>query len=147
VKGGVDVESPADFQVPINLDLGNDSGEYPEFDLYRNVSDPEGKLRMGLYINNAYIDTEPVFDVESWYFVVVCYDGSALTLEVDRTAVGTDLTAPNIVTAGNDIVFETSDHGEVAPTGSMDACGIYLEVLSEAYKDQLFNSGSGWSPY
>jgi hypothetical protein len=143
----LDESSPEAFQVPLDMDLGNDSGEYPEVSVYRNGGDPSGKLRVGAYVNNAVIDSAADYDPGEWHLAVLTWDGETLTLKVDDAVAGTDTTAPGIVDAANTVIFETSDNEPVAPSCTIDGVGVYLEAISDEYATALWNAGAGWSPY
>lgn len=99
--------------------------------------------------SSQYVETGNTLTPDVWHFITCGHDGTQLYIEVDGSLVDSDVGAN---TASGD-PGGSFNFGGIYPDNKMtieiDELGLWLDTnsLTPAQRAQLYNSGSGWSPY
>jgi hypothetical protein len=105
-----------------------------------------------LATNTRFVTTPTNLALDTWHFAALYYDGNALVLEIDDSEIDRDPNSGSgssgITLAGNLISMSGLFPGSVIEV-SIDEVGWWegSNALSASQRSQLYNSGSGFSPY
>lgn len=128
------------------------------FDLNGGTGQVTGNCGFAAGQTNAYIylaagsqsvATGNTLTPDVWHFVAFGHDGTQLYIEIDNSSVDTDVGANSASATPSGSVSWGGVYPNNKMTVTLDEYGIWVgaNALTSAHRSQLYNSGSGWSPY
>jgi len=136
-----------------NLDMvifkGNDGGDFWNEAIYfTGTNTVKARINANRNVNAAIDTANYTFTVDSnWHLVILNYTGSSLELYWD------DMVTPK-VTASTSITIDTTGTWHIGNTNGsrsvskkLDLVGFANAALTQAEREELYNSGAGFNPF
>jgi hypothetical protein len=130
------------FAMLIGAAIANDA---PSLYLAASAGDPQYALRFATENNTTEATSDPVFTHDVWYHIIMVKNGTAVTLYINGSSVGTGTESNAYV---NDpltpaTIFIGSDGAGSDFIGAIDEVGVWSKALSAGEIAELYNSGTG----